>query len=198
MKIAAMALMAAMVGVAAERRQPQQELTVYLRDNATVPITVRASALKLANKMFATIGVRLDWRSGEPPRTSSTRPIGIELATDTPVKLLPDALAYTKPYEGAHIRVFYDRIQSEVPSLRAVLLAHVLVHEIVHILQGIDRHSDSGVMKAVWTARDHLQMRVEALPFTPEDDMLIRLGLALRASGAPTLATGTLIPATAQ
>lgn len=200
MKIAAMTLMAAMVGAAAEPGPVQQKLTVYLRDNAAVPLEVLAPARDLANKMFATIGIRLDWCNGEPPpRTQSALPIFIELAADTLLNLLPGALGYAMPYEGVHIGVFYDRIQSEVvPSLRAPLLAHVLVHEIAHILQGTDRHSDSGVMKAVWTARDHLQMRVEALPFTPEDDMLIRLGLALRASGAPTLATGTLIPATAQ
>ncbi len=181
MKIAAMTLMAAMVGVAAEPGQPQQKLTVYLRDNATVPIVVRSQALELANKMFGTIGIRLDWHSGELPRTSSTEQIGIELATRTPVNLLPGALAYALPYEGVHIRVFYDRIQGEVaPGLRAMLLAHVLVHEITHILQGIARHADSGVMKAVWTPQDHFQMRAGALPFTPEDVMLIHLGMAAR------------------
>jgi hypothetical protein len=91
-KIAAMTLMTAMVGAAAEPKQPQQKLTVYLRENVRVPPEVRAPALDLANKMFATIGIRLEWRSGEPPRTSSTRPIGIELATDTPTNLLPGAL----------------------------------------------------------------------------------------------------------
>ena len=182
MKIAAMTLMAAMVAVAAEPSQPQQKLTVYLRDNAGVPLPVRASALELAEKMFATIGVRLDWRSGEPPRTSSAQPIFVELVTPTPTNLMPGALAYALPYEGVHIRVFYDRIWSKaVPSLRAMLLAHVLVHEITHVLQGIDRHSDSGVMKALWTAQDYFQMRVEALPFNPEDVELIHLGLARQA-----------------
>jgi len=178
MKIAAMTLMAAMVGMAAEPRQPQQKLTVYLRDNATVPIVVRSQALELANKMFAAIGVSLDWHSGEP---TGARPIVIELATRTPVDLLPGALAYAQPFEGVHIRVFYDRIQGEIaPGLRAMLLAHVLVHEITHILQRIDRHSESGVMKAVWTPQDHFQMRAGALPFTPEDVMLIHLGMAAR------------------
>jgi hypothetical protein len=181
MKIAAMTLMAAMVGVAAEPRQSQQKLTVYLRDNAAVPLTVRVSALNLANQMFATIGIHMDWHSGEPPRTSSTRLIGIELAAHTPPNLLPGALAYAIPYEGVHIRVFYDRIEGEVvPSLRTVLLAHVLVHEIAHILQGIDRHSDSGVMKALWTRQDHFQMGVGPLPFTPQDVLLIHLGMASR------------------
>ena len=199
MKIAAVTLMAAMVGGAVEPGPAQQKVTLYLRDNAAVRLEVLAPALDLANRMFATIGIRLDWCNGEPPQTQPALPIFIELATDTPANLLPGALGYAMPYEGVHIKVFYDRIQSEVvPSSRAVLLAHVLVHEIAHILQGTDRHSDSGVMKAFWTARDHLQMRVEALPFTPEDETLIHLGLASRAPGAPTLATGNLIPATAR
>src|ERR1700674_1051120 len=197
MKIAAMTLMAAMVGVAAEPKQPQQKLTVYLRETTAVPLAVRAPAVGLANKMFATIGSRLDWRSGEPPRTSSTQPIGIELATDTPANLLPGALGSAMPYEGVHIRVFFHRLQSDVVP-RSVLLAHVLVHEIAHILQGTDQHSDSGVMKAVWTHRDHVQMRTGALPFTPQEVERIRLGLAARASGAPTLTARDLIPAIAQ
>jgi hypothetical protein len=189
MKLAVMTLMAAMAGVAAEPSQPQQKLTLYLRDNAAVPIAVRASALDLANKMFATIGIRLDWCSGEPPRTSSTRPIGIELTAHTPADLSPRAFAYALPYEGVHIRVFYDRVERAVPGSAAVTLAHVLAHEIAHILEGIYRHSDSGVMKAAWTEPDYLQMRVAALPFAPEDVKLIRLGLAARLAGGPTLAT---------
>ena len=197
MKIAAMTLMATMVGVAAEPKQPQQKLTVYLRDNARVPPEVRAPALDWANKMFATIGIRLEWRSGEPPRTSSARPIGIELATDTPANLLPGALGSAMPYEGVHIRVFYDRIQSDAAP-RSALLAHVLVHEIAHMLQRTDQHSNSGVMKAVWTHRDHVQMRTGALPFTPQEVESIRVGLAARAAGAPTVAARDLIPAIAQ
>jgi hypothetical protein len=196
-KIAAMTLMTARVGVAAEPKQPQQKLTVYVRENARVPPEVRAPALDLANKMFATIGIRLDWRIGEPPRTSSARPIGIELETGTPANLLPGALGSAMPYEGVHIRVFYDRLQSDVAP-RSALLAHVLVHEIAHILQGTDQHSKSGVMKAVWTHQDHVQMRTGVLPFTPQEVESIRVGLASRASGAPTLAAGNLIPAIAQ
>jgi hypothetical protein len=190
MKIAAVTLMAAMVGGAVEPGPAQQKVTLYLRDNAAVRLEVLAPALDLANKMFATIGIRLDWCNGEPPQTQPALPIFIELATDTPANLLPGALGYAMPYEGVHIKVFYDRIQSEVvPSSRAVLLAHVLVHEIAHILEGIYRHSDSGVMKALWTKQDHLQMQGEPLPFAPEDIKLIRLGLASRLAGGPAVVT---------
>ena len=197
MKIAAMTLMAAVVGVGAEPKQPQQKLTVYLRESGHVPPEVRGPAVYLANEMFSAIGIRLDWRSGEPPRTSSTRPIAIELATDTPANLLPGALGTALPYEGVHIRVFYDRIRSDVVP-RSVLLAHVLVHEIAHILQKTDQHSDGGVMKAVWTHPDYVRMRIEALPFSPQDIELIRLGLASRASGAPVLSAGHLATTIAQ
>src|SRR5437773_11125679 len=99
MKIAAMALMTAMVGVAAPPKQPpQRELTVYLRENARVAPEVRAPALHLTNKMFASIGVRLNRRIGEPPRTPSKRHIAIELTTDNPSHVLPGALGSAMPF----------------------------------------------------------------------------------------------------
>jgi hypothetical protein len=67
-----------------------------------------------------------------------------------------------------------------------VVLGHVLVHEITHILQGIDRHSETGVMKARWTAQDYSKMTWEPLPFTPEDIDLIQRGLSKHDSTATT------------
>ena len=63
------------------------------------------------------------------------------------------------------------------PRSATVVLAHVLVHEITHVLQRIDRHSDSGVMKAHWTLRDYAQMEKDPLPFAAEDIQLIKMGL---------------------
>ena len=60
-------------------------------------------------------------------------------------------------------------------------LAHVLVHEITHILQASDRHSDSGVMKARWIAQDYEAMARKPLRFTSEDLDLIHRGAAARA-----------------
>ena len=63
-----------------------------------------------------------------------------------------------------------------------IVLGHVLVHEITHILQGIQRHSASGVMKAYWDREDCGQMTWKPLRFEPEDVDLIYVGLARRAS----------------
>jgi hypothetical protein len=65
-------------------------------------------------------------------------------------------------------------------DLAPALLAHVLVHEITHILQGVDRHSETGVMKARWTTADYVQIRAQPLPFTDWDIDLIQEGLASR------------------
>jgi hypothetical protein len=89
-------------------------------------------------------------------------------------------MAYAMPYEGAHIRLLYDRIALTGPKLLPNLLTHVLVHEIAHILQGVPRHSDEGLMKARWTQEDYNSMLRKPLEFTSEDIDLILEGLKAR------------------
>jgi hypothetical protein len=129
--------------------------------------------------MFAGIGVTIDWRrlgGGCPAQV-----IRIRLTDQTPKYLMPGALAYARPYDGTYIRLFYDRISEKRPAGKVTrLLAHVLVHEITHVLQGIERHSEEGVMKAHWNEEDFMDMAVKPLPFTDEDIDFIYRGLARR------------------
>lgn len=86
--------------------------------------------------------------------------------------------ALALPYEGSHITVFVDRIQGmRTPDK---VLAHVMVHEIAHLLQGFSQHSATRVMKERWTSGDFSGMRWRPLPFTPLDIELIHSGLAQR------------------
>jgi hypothetical protein len=55
-----------------------------------------------------------------------------------------------------------------------------MTHEITHLLQGISRHSATGVMKARWGTKDVVDMANNPLPFTPEDIDLIQCGLVRR------------------
>jgi hypothetical protein len=89
-------------------------------------------------------------------------------------------LAYALPYEGAHSRVFYDRIAARGNALMPHLLAHVLVHEITHILQGVTWHSGQGVMKAQWNQQDFHLMLGRSLEFASLDIDLIHDGIAKR------------------
>jgi hypothetical protein len=69
------------------------------------------------------------------------------------------------PYEGVHVTVLYDRVYQTAPDAarRPLLLAHVLVHEITHVLQGVEHHSESGIMKAHWGPADCYAMADLAL-----------------------------------
>jgi hypothetical protein len=127
--------------------------------------------------MFDQIGVArgLEHCPEEP------RPIIIRLSLDTPRELFPGAVAVSYPFEGVHIRVFYDRVRIVTESCPLpVLLGHVLAHEIGHILQGNDRHSASGLMKSRWDRSDFFRMARKSLRFTDFDIREIHKGLDAR------------------
>ena len=144
----------------------------------TPPNTPVPAARLSATRMFAAIGVNLEWHG-------STRcPSGaliVSLRETTPPELNPGAFAYALPYEGTHIVVFLDRIQQGRPrELAGIALGYVIVHEITHMLEGVCRHSESGLMKANWTDADFREMRLGHLDFAAADIELIHIGLARR------------------
>ena len=61
-----------------------------------------------------------------------------------------------------------------------MLLAHVLVHELTHLLEGVPRHSASGIMKAHWDENDYSRMLLAPLPFAAEDIEMIWRGMTAR------------------
>jgi hypothetical protein len=135
-------------------------------------------AQSIAAGMFAGIGIGIEWKS---ERACPPDAIRITFSYETDRALLSGALAYALPYEGTHIVVFYDRLKDPGrPNRLPGVLAHVMAHEITHILQGIHRHSESGVMKAKWTREDFNEMVFKPLPFTDTDMELIHNGLDAR------------------
>jgi hypothetical protein len=175
MRTIAMLAMAA-VGMSA---RAEQRVTVYVQDGSVIPNLVLIQARDMAAKMFTEAGVRIDWviNRTSGAHSQGERAISVSMAAHTPADYLPGAMASAKAYEGVHITVFWDRIEHPArPAPAAVVLAHVLVHEVTHILQGIDRHSESGIMKAGWTHSDYAAMALKPLPFTPHDILLMHIG----------------------
>jgi len=77
-------------------------------------------------------------------------------------------------------------VASMVPANRmGILLGHVLVHEITHVLQGVSRHSEEGVMKARWNIPDFRAMEAHPLPFDRLDVLLIHAGVRRSTVGEP-------------
>ena len=149
------------------------------------------NAASRVSSILWSAGVGLEWHDNRSfCQRQPDQAILVTFLTSTPKTFHPDALAYAYPYEGVHIQVFYDRIARADPELRPFLLAHVIVHEISHILQGIDRHSATGIMKARWNSYDYTLMKRGQLRFTEFDVEMIHDGLASRAARR---AAGTML-----
>ena len=200
MKIMAMLAMAAVaVTEMAMTARAESNVTIYMNDGVNT-CGAANHARKMTTQAFAAAGVQIEWRTGRPSgaqadaqREGGTAII-VSLATDTPADYLPGVMASAKAYEGVHITVYWDRIAGHVrPAPPAMVLANVLIHEITHILQGIDRHSESGVMKARWTYEDYRSMARNPLPFTTHDVELIQLGLARRSPSTSGATSGAIL-----
>jgi hypothetical protein len=177
MKIAMMIAMAALIGTNAWAEK--RTVVVNMRNGQVVPGSTLTRAESMTATMFAAAGVRIKWKLGHPRDASIT----VTMSESTLLNYHPGALAFALPYEGVHITVFYDRLSKMyAPNVRSTLLAHVLAHEITHVLQGTNGHSETGIMQAHWTPKDIAKMASKPLSFTPEDIELILKGLAIRVS----------------
>ena len=99
----------------------------------------------------------------------------------------PGALAWATPYADANpqIHIFINRVLQgqRTGALAELYLAHVMAHEIGHILESVNRHSDDGVMKS-HTPKPHALR--ERLKFAKEDVPMIHAGLARRIAAVKT------------
>lgn len=180
MKTGAMIIVGTLLGTCAWAAAADANTIVVCIEQSTHASEV-SDAATVARRLFRSAGVNLEWHASRRfCESQSDRTIRVALSTNTPRTLRPDALAYALPYEGVHIQVFFDRILGADPKLQPSLLAHVIVHEIAHILQGVDRHSASGIMKASWDAGDYIRMKIGQLQFTSLDIEIIHDSLAKR------------------
>jgi hypothetical protein len=164
------------------------DVTLLMTGQTTVPNFVRIAATDQATRMFAGIGVRLESKKQNLQSRSEGRVIQVRFIDDTPGH--PGVMAFSNPFDPVPlVTVLYDRIlfaTERNPERRAALLAHVLVHEIGHVLMRTHAHSPDGVMKAHWSNADQTRMAYRPLPFLPHEVDLILRGLALRPA-APVL-----------
>jgi hypothetical protein len=186
----------------------EPEVTVYLVGGHVAPLPLLAQGKQTATRILAQAGVRLRWVSGTPlpaPDAASARrepsrcarTIILTLAEKAPTDLPPEAFARALPYGGdpGSVTVFYDRI---APVLGAVqfeagaVFGHVLAHEIIHVLQGVARHSETGVMQAHWRTADYSAMMAGRLRLTAQDVSLIHAGLALAARARRRAVAGSM------
>jgi hypothetical protein len=144
-------------------------------------------AQRTATDLLEPAGVRLVWHGGTA-RAEALGPNVLQLRfiPTAPAEFCTreqkHALAVSRPFasDGTPILLFDDRISEFTASARdraPFVLGHIMAHVIGHMLEGISRHSASGLMRACWTPTDVFFMTRAGLPFAEEDRTLIRLGM---------------------
>jgi hypothetical protein len=159
---------------------------VYVKqDNLLVADLGRAE--RTAAAIFASIGVPVVFRAGAEPKSAPEGAVGIEvqLVARTPAQFHTGALAYALPFgvSGTRIHIFCDRVRNAwADGGTGAVLGYVMAHEIGHVLEGVNRHSAEGVMKARWDNPDYRQMKPGTLLFDLTDAELIHAALEKKAT----------------
>ena len=162
------------------RDSAAEGVTVYFGAKGTA---LTSGAVRIASTVFQRAGVEIAWRdAGRHPSGVPRTWLRIELVDGPSSQRPPGVLAVSYPYAGCSksITVFLDRVRSLAhgTNRESALLAYVLVHEITHVIQGVNRHSPAGVMKAHWSEEDRAAIFERRLGFDEPDLWLMRRGLA--------------------
>jgi len=195
--LAALGTAAGNASAGGQTKSAWYRVTVQATSQMDIPQELLKEGQDSATTIFAAIHVQLIW-SGQVPSSSQTSPCVDESATSNlvlqivphaPANVSNVALAMAMPHANSGVRliVFYERVDPLLRSHHAPqgkVLGYVLAHEIAHVLQGISRHSDVGIMRPRWTDNDFRQMGIGALTFTNEDVRLIRRRFEVQATSA--------------
>ena len=142
-------------------------VTVRLLDYVNLPAAARTEVTATAARVLTQAGVAVDFvecftgvETGTPACTTPLGPTDLILRIVQPKfaakgEQLGNATMTSEG--GAYITVFSNPAQSKagVGSLTdGVFLGHAVAHEIGHLLLGSNRHSSSGIMRAVWRPVD--------------------------------------------
>ena len=177
------ALALAIAASSASMAENEIPVQVYLQtgDWPDPPLRVE----KIVNSVFARIGVKLLWRIGPMPDTPGAGTmVGIRFVEKAPITASAQALASASPFSSRpEILVYQDRLRhhfNAMPGWSNVIPGYVLAHELCHVLQGTNLHSESGLMRASWAWPEYAAMLNNRLFFSDEDRNLILASLTVR------------------
>ena len=160
--------------------EPSRPLTLRIYDHVEIAPDTLHRAQKQTSRIFRQFGIETAWlgcpTSPEQLTTNGAcrAPLG---PTDLVVKILPEsmskkyglpkgvfgfALPTNKGRFGRTVNVFYGRVFDMAyygpvgggfETAQAVILGHVLAHEIGHVFLGPGSHSEKGIMGFPWGRR---------------------------------------------
>lgn len=183
-------------------------LTVRVYDYTGQSDKTVLMAEALVRQIFLKTGVETEWvhcptERGEADRFPGCRKPRLE--SDVILHVIPqsmesrgfsgNAFGYALQPSGGlpanHAYVFFHRVEQAARksqrTARAIsqsaLLAHVVAHEIGHLILGPNSHSGRGVMRARWRQEDLQEMEIGQLVFSAEQAKSVRSRVEGRVTG---------------
>jgi len=172
-----MAVMITVARVADAAGQGQlPAIRLQMDDDADVPVAILKKSQDEVARVFAAVGVGVEWTETAPTIT---------------VRIVTSALAHAGRYSsvmgvalrrpsGATAQIFLKQVQDFARTYDgdvSILLAYVIAHEIGHLLLPRMPHSPTGLMKGDWGRPLVREAAAGSLTFT---DAQIQRLLALR------------------
>jgi hypothetical protein len=162
-------------------------VTVYFAAEGTASTY---AARRIAAAALGEAGVRISWRGPRLRAPEIQRDwLRVELVEGTAglSRDLALAVSYPRARCSKGITVYLDGIReiARGANHESALLGYVLAHEIAHVVEGVCRHSETGVMKARWSDADRAAIFEGRLRFEDVDVQLMRDGLARAWCGEP-------------
>jgi hypothetical protein len=158
------------------------DVVVRVYDNSGLPETIRRAGLSHATAIFARADVEIEWvrcpaRCGRPP---GERQLILRL-TRSPRTAVGVASSMIDPTlrAGRLATVFVDQVDSLARRAgvdQATVLSRAIAHEIGHLLLGSTEHTQTGLMRGVWTTES--LRRAEEWHFTPFQGTMLRARIA--------------------
>jgi hypothetical protein len=164
-----------------------QPINIYVYNQARVPSEVLAPAEQNARRIFRLSGLEASWVNCSTAASPGTNCTGLPQPGDVVVQIVREArnlkddvfgAAFLgKDGTGQYTDVYFDRLDElrrdwGVPLAR--LLAHVMAHEIGHVLLGLNSHSTMGIMRGFWEAEDIKALERGRLLFSSQQSKVMR------------------------
>ena len=166
-------------------------ILVRVYDNAGVPPAELTEALKRSYEILRRAEVTVDWaqcpahRVGSVPAICDTPPGHSDMVVrlvegaekDRDRRPLGQPLLDPSTGKGVFATVFINRVDrlAEVAQYsRSTVLGRAIAHEIGHLILGTNSHSESGLMREVWTVEQLVKNRPQDWQFSPAQTSELR------------------------
>lgn len=184
-------------------------LVIRVYDNAGIAPGDRARAIAQAREILTRAELEAEWLDcparGVKAAWACAAPIGwnelvVRLtripARDGNARALGSSVIDAKTAVGTFATVYVDRVELVAQQGRtdmSTMIGRLMAHEVGHLVLGTNNHSDSGLMREIWTLAELTRNSAQDWTFSPIQRETLRASqlTARRATAAAATRRGT-------